>query len=115
MSATSMAGRVMNADGGRGRESGRGSTASVPRWGWRPSASVARTGADTLRDLQILMAEQKLDGAQVGTGFEQMRGPGMANQVRRNGLAKTTLLRRFGARNPYRLVADGLLVIAMQS
>ena len=24
--------------------------------------------------LQILMAEQQLDGAQVGTGFQQMRG-----------------------------------------
>jgi hypothetical protein len=28
--------------------------------------------------LQILMAEQKLDGAQVSTGFQQMRGPCMA-------------------------------------
>ena len=27
------------------------------------------------RHLQIFMAEQKLDGAQVGAGFEQMRGP----------------------------------------
>ncbi len=67
------------------------------------------------RHLQILMTEQKLDGAQVGTGFEQMRGPCVSNQVRRNGLAKATLLRRFGARHPYGLVADGLLVIAMQS
>ena len=30
------------------------------------------------RHLQILMAEQKLDGAQVSTGFQQMRGPCMA-------------------------------------
>jgi len=42
------------------------------------------------RHLQILMAEQKLNGAQVGTGFEQMRGPCVSNQVRRNGLAKQT-------------------------
>jgi hypothetical protein len=27
------------------------------------------------RHLQIFMAEQKLDGAQVSTGFQQMRGP----------------------------------------
>ena len=32
----------------------------------------------TSRHLQILMAEQKLDGAQVSTGFQQMRGPGMS-------------------------------------
>src|ERR1035438_4188557 len=63
--------------------------------------------------LQILMAEQKLDGAQVGTGFEQMRGPGMANQVRRNSLTNAGLLRCLGACQPHDLVADGLLVIAM--
>src|SRR5450631_1235653 len=63
--------------------------------------------------LQILMAEQKLDGAQVGTGFEQMRGPGMANQVRRNSLANAGPLRCLGACTPNDLVADGLLVIAM--
>ena len=32
--------------------------------------------------LQILMAEQQLDGAQVGAGFEQMCGPAVSNQVR---------------------------------
>ena len=67
------------------------------------------------RHLQILMAEQKLNGAQVGTGFEQMRGPCVSKQVRRNGLAKAALLRRFGARQPYGLVADGLLVIAIHA
>ncbi len=67
------------------------------------------------RHFQILMAEQKLDGAQVGTGFEQMGGRAVANQVRRNGLTEATLLGCFGARHPYGLVADGLLVIAMQS
>ena len=42
--------------------------------------------------LQILMAEQKLDGAQVGTGFEQMRGPCMSNQVRRTDLRRPAFL-----------------------
>jgi hypothetical protein len=59
------------------------------------------------------MTEQKLDGAQVGAGFEQMGGPGMANQVRRNGLTKATLPGGCGACPPYGLVADGLFVIAM--
>jgi hypothetical protein len=66
------------------------------------------------RHLQVLMAEQKLDGAQVGAGFEQVRGPRVANQVRRNSLADAGLLRCFGARQPYGLVGDGLLVLAMQ-
>ena len=44
--------------------------------------------------LQILMAEQQLDGAQVGTGFQQMRGPRVANQVRRNALTNAGLLAR---------------------
>ena len=30
------------------------------------------------RGLQILMTEQKLDGAQVGASFQQMRGPAVA-------------------------------------
>ena len=34
------------------------------------------------RGLQILMAQQKLDGAQVGTGFQQVCGITVANQVR---------------------------------
>ena len=34
------------------------------------------------RHLQILMAEQKLDGAQVGAGFKQMGRPAVSNQVR---------------------------------
>ena len=67
------------------------------------------------RHLQIFMAEQKLDGAQVGAGFEQMGGPRVANQVRGNSLANAGLLRCFGARQPYRLVGDGLFVVAMQS
>ena len=37
--------------------------------------------------LQILMTEQKLDGAQVGSGFKQMRRPAVANQVRSDSLA----------------------------
>src|SRR5208283_2673843 len=63
--------------------------------------------------LQILMAEQELDGTQVGTGFEQMSGPGMANQVRARRLAKAGFSGRFSTRHPYRLVANGLLVTAM--
>src|SRR5208282_1269146 len=63
--------------------------------------------------LQILMAEQQLDGAQVGTGFEQMRGPCMANQMRARRLTKAGVAGRLGARQPHRLVADGPLVMAM--
>ena len=55
--------------------------------------------------LQILMAEQELDGAQIGTGFQQMRGPTVSNQVRARGLAKARLAGCFGARHPYRIVA----------
>jgi len=43
------------------------------------------------RHLQILMAEQKLDGAQVGSGFQQMRRPAVANQVGRYPLADAVL------------------------
>jgi integrase len=63
--------------------------------------------------LQILMAEQELDGAQVGTGFEQMRGPCMANEMRARRLTKAGVPGRLDARQPHRLVADGLLAIAM--
>ena len=65
--------------------------------------------------LQILMPEQKLDGAQVGTGFQQMRGPAVANQVGRNSLADARPLSSFAAATPYDLVRNRLLVIAMQS
>src|SRR5580693_4004228 len=47
MSATSMAGRVMDADGGRGADSGRRSTASVLRSGWRPGVGAVVKDADT--------------------------------------------------------------------
>ena len=33
------------------------------------------------RSLQILMTEQQLNGAQVGTGFQQMRRPAVPNQM----------------------------------
>ena len=42
-----------------------------------------------------------------------MRGPGMANQVRRNSLTNAGLLRCLTACQPHDLVADGLLVTAM--
>src|ERR1035438_8501814 len=61
------------------------------------------------------MAEQQLDGAQVGTGFQQMRGPCVSNQMRTDWLAKAGLPGCFGARHPHCLVADGLLLRAMQS
>ena len=68
------------------------------------------------RDLQILMTEQKLDGAQVGTGFQQMRGPAVANQVRALlGLRMPASLAAFVQRQPHRLVADRLLAIAMHA
>src|SRR5579864_715041 len=47
MSATSMAGRVMDAaDDDRNGGSDRRWTASALRWGWRPDAGAVRTGAD---------------------------------------------------------------------
>jgi hypothetical protein len=64
--------------------------------------------------LQILMAEQQLDGAQVGTGFKKMCRPGVSNQVRRNPLADAGLLRGLCARTPHDLVGDGLFAVAMQ-
>ena len=38
------------------------------------------------RLLQVAMSEQHLNGAQVGTGFEQMRGKAVAQRVRMNVL-----------------------------
>ena len=64
--------------------------------------------------LQILMTEQKLDGAQVRTSFQQVRGPTVSNQVRACGLTNAGLFGRLRARQPHRLVADRLLAIAMQ-
>ena len=67
------------------------------------------------RGLQILMTEQKLDGAQVGAGFQQVSGPAMSNQVRACGLTDACLLGGLDARLPHRLVADGPLAIAMHA
>jgi len=33
------------------------------------------------------VTEQQLDGAEIGTGFQQMNGEGVAQRVRRNGLS----------------------------
>ena len=41
---------------------------------------------------QILMTEQKLDGAQIGAGFQQMGCPAVANQMGRHCLADAGLL-----------------------
>jgi len=65
--------------------------------------------------LQILMAEQDLDGAQVGTGFEQMRGHAWRTRWGARRLTKAGVPGRLGARQPHRLVADGLLAIAMHA
>ena len=62
---------------------------------------------------QILMTKQKLDGAQVGTGFKQMRSPGMANQVRCDCLADTGPPGCFAAGKPHDLVCNRLFVVAM--
>lgn len=64
---------------------------------------------------QILMTEQKLDGAQVGARFQQMGGPAVANQVRGNSLADARPLSSFAADTPYDLVRDRLLRVAMQA
>ena len=60
------------------------------------------------RGPEFFMTEQNLNGAQIGAGFEQMRGPTVAQCVRRNALANAGLLSGFTARQPYRLVGDGL-------
>ena len=57
------------------------------------------------RGLQILMTEQKLDGAQVGSGFQQMRGPAVANQVGCDALADAGPLGGLDAGPPHGLVA----------
>ena len=59
--------------------------------------------------LQILMAEQKLDGAQVGTGFEQMRGPAWRTRCGLTVLRRPAFLAASVHATPYGLVADGLL------
>ena len=43
------------------------------------------------------MAEQQLDGAQIGAGFEQVNGKGMAEQVRRDRLVDVGLPSRLSA------------------
>ena len=40
------------------------------------------------RFLQVAMSEQHLDGAQVGAGFEQMRGEAVAQRVGMNMLVR---------------------------
>ena len=44
------------------------------------------------RLFQIAMSKQDLDGAQIGAGFEQMRGDPMAQSVEMNRLASSSVL-----------------------
>ena len=67
------------------------------------------------RYLQIFMTKQKLDGAQVGSGFKQMRCPAVANQVGRDSLANAGPPGRFVAGAPHDLVGDRLLRVAMDA
>ena len=54
--------------------------------------------------LQIFMPEQKLDGAQIGAGFEQMSGPAMTKiKWGGNPLADARPFSRFAAGTPYDL------------
>ena len=64
-------------------------------------------------NFEVAMAEQDLNGAQVRSGFKKMCGEIVSNQMRARRLAKAGLPGCFGARKPHRLVADGLLRIAM--
>jgi hypothetical protein len=56
------------------------------------------------RGLQIFMSQQQLNGAQVGAGFEKMRGPTVSNQMGRYMLANTGPLGGLVAGQPYDLV-----------
>ena len=58
---------------------------------------------------QILMTQQKLDGAQIGAGFKQMGCPAVANQMGRHCLADAGSPGRFRADAPHGLVGDRLL------
>src|ERR1039458_3359533 len=63
------------------------------------------------RYFQILMAEQKLDGAQVGAGFKQVCSPAVANQVRCHLLTDAGPPGSFGAGTPHNLVCNRLLAV----
>ena len=49
---------------------------------------------------QIRVTEQNLDGTQIGTAFEQMCGPAMAQRVWRHRLIDTGTFRRSADRVP---------------
>jgi hypothetical protein len=49
---------------------------------------------------QLGVSEQQLDGAEIGTGFEQMRCEAVPKRVRRNALGDAGRLRRFGYGDP---------------
>ena len=61
--------------------------------------------------LQISVSEQNLDGAQIGSAFQQMRCPAVPQRVRRNALANAGLLRGFSTGKPHRLVGDRLIEV----
>ena len=56
---------------------------------------------------QVGVAEQQLDGAQVGAGFEQMGGEAVSKRVRMQRLVDAGALGGFPAGVPDDLVADG--------
>jgi hypothetical protein len=65
--------------------------------------------------LQILMTEQKLDGAQVRAVFQQVCRPTVANQVRGDSLAEAGPVGSFGAGTPHDLVCDRLFAVAVHA
>jgi hypothetical protein len=58
---------------------------------------------------QVGVAEQQLDGAQVGAGFEQMCGEAVSKSVRMQRLVDSGALGGFPAGVPDDLVADGVI------
>ena len=58
------------------------------------------------RLFQIAMSKQDLDGAQIGAGFEQMRGEAMAQSVGMNGFVNAGPLDGFMTSVPGHAEAD---------
>ena len=58
---------------------------------------------------QVGVAEQQLDGAQVGSGFEEMSGEAVAKSVRMQRLVDSGAFGGFPAGVPDDLVADGVI------
>ena len=58
---------------------------------------------------QVAMAEQKLNGAQIGAGLEQMRGKAVPQRVRVDVFADAGAFGGFAAGMPHDLGRDGLV------